>query len=58
MKLELACRSLEARAGCTEYVGTLTYTDPNQVFLVQALPVVGVFLAFAIGIYMGRMVWS
>lgn len=57
MKLELACRSLEAR-GCTEYVGTLTYTDSNQVFLIQALPVVGVFLAFAIGIYMGRMVWS
>ena len=57
MELELACRSLEAR-GCTEYVGTLTYTDPNHVFLVHALPVVGVFLAFAIGIYMGRMVWS
>lgn len=57
MKLELACRSLEAR-GCAEYVGTLTYTDSNQVFLIQALPVVGVFLAFAIGIYMGRMVWS
>lgn len=57
MSLELVCRSWRAN-GCAQYVGTLAYTDPNQVFLVQVLPVVGVFLAFAIGIYMGRMVWS
>lgn len=57
MKLELVCQSWRGPE-CAEYAGTLAYTDPNQVFLVQALPVLGVFLAFAIGIYMGRMVWS
>ena len=57
MSLELVCGSWQAK-GCAQYVGTLAYTDPGQVFLVQALPVFGVFLAFAIGIYMGRMVWS
>lgn len=57
MDLQLVCDSVR-QGVCERYVGTLAYTDPNQTFLVQALPVLGVFLAFAIGIYMGRMVWS
>lgn len=42
---------------CLEYQGTLQQ-DPAVAFVAYAMPVLSVFAAYALGLLLGRSVWS